>query len=105
VSSIPTRCGGCPRRLYMAFLILGVAFMWCIKTASADDCNGYTGHYCKIYEPPDVEKAGGPGSDLTCWLATAANMLAGAGYGEGSSVQARAEEIYAELKTEFGVLE
>jgi len=40
---------------------------------------------------PDVEKEG---YDLTCWLATAANMLAAAGYGEGADCQERAEDIY-----------
>ena len=56
--------------------------------------------YKKIDPPPDANKAG-PATDDTCWLATAANMLAGAGYGNGPDVQARAEEIYDQLKTHF----
>jgi hypothetical protein len=38
----------------------------------------------------------------SCWLAAAANMLAGAGYGHGSTLQARAESIYAELVGYYG---
>ena len=59
--------------------------------------------YLKMAEPPDVDKQF---VNLTCWLATAANMLAGAGYGysspDTSSVQARAEHIYSELVDHFG---
>ena len=50
--------------------------------------------------PPDADKLT-TGSDRTCWLATAANMLAGAGYGTGSSVQARANDIYGLLKDHY----
>jgi len=50
--------------------------------------------------PPDANK---PcfGCDASCWLATAANMLAGAGYGNGTTVQNRANEIYNQLKLKF----
>ncbi len=50
--------------------------------------------------PPDANK---PcfGCDGSCWLATAANMLAGAGYGTGATVQARADDIYGDLKVRF----
>lgn len=56
--------------------------------------------YKKIDPPPDANKAG-PATDDTCWLATAANMLAGAGYGVGDDVQQRAESIYNQLKAHF----
>jgi hypothetical protein len=51
--------------------------------------------YIKVENPPDVDKAthqhqGRP----TCWLATAANLLAAAGYGSGADVQQRADGIY-----------
>ena len=43
--------------------------------------------YMKLNPPPDVDKAThnhvGTG---TCWQATAANMLAGAGYGKGEII-------------------
>ncbi len=59
--------------------------------------------YMKMDPPPDVDKAshGHVGTD-TCWQATAANMLAGAGYGSGNTVQDRADEIYGELVAHFG---
>ena len=41
--------------------------------------------------PPDV--------DNTCWMTTAANMLAGAGYGNGTTLQTRAVDIYNDLVT------
>ncbi|MBD3179475.1 MAG: hypothetical protein GF417_07605, partial [Candidatus Latescibacteria bacterium] len=43
----------------------------------------------------DVDKD--PPGDMSCWLATASNMLAGAGYGDGITFQERAEDIYDEL--------
>jgi len=57
--------------------------------------------YLKHDPPPDANKPWFAYDD-TCWLATAANVLAGAGYGTGSTEQERAEEIYDELKAEFG---
>jgi hypothetical protein len=56
--------------------------------------------YKKIDPPPDANKVT-TGSDDTCWLATAANMLAGAGYGYGNNVQEQADSIYTQLKTHF----
>jgi hypothetical protein len=58
------------------------------------------GQYIKHDPPPDANKPV-TGADLSCWLATAANMLAGAGYGTGADEQARAEEIYDELRLEL----
>ena len=52
--------------------------------------------YMKMNPPPDADKAFLTGNN-SCWLATAANMLAGAGYGTGNTVQERADEIYGEL--------
>jgi len=96
--SLRAACGG--------LLLIGALPAVCVTNARAEECSDHPGHYCKLANPPDVEKDGGPGSDLTCWLATAANMLAGAGYGtDGNTVQERAEEIYGQLKAEFGTLE
>ena len=53
--------------------------------------------YLKINPPPDVNKDE-INEAAACWLATAANMLAGAGYGTGATVQARAEAIFEQLK-------
>lgn len=53
--------------------------------------------------PPDADKTYPVGvTDDTCWLATAANILAGAGYGNGNTVQARAADIYQQLINHFG---
>jgi len=59
--------------------------------------------WMKMDPPPDVDKAAhGHTGTSTCWLATAANMLAGAGYGDGSNVQERADKIYDQLVANFG---
>lgn len=59
--------------------------------------------YRKMDPPADSDKAGGGGVDNSCYLATAANMLAGAGYGDGATLQARAADIYGDLTAQFGV--
>ncbi len=55
--------------------------------------------YLKMDPPADADKAAPPPGIVnnSCWLATAANMLAGAGYGDGDTLQDRAEDIYADL--------
>jgi len=57
--------------------------------------------YMKMDPPSDVDKAGvaNPpiGNDNSCWMATAANMLAAAGYGNGNTLQNRANDIYNDL--------
>lgn len=65
-------------------------------------CNppcGGSSEYMKIDPPADADKTS---ANNSCWLATASNMLAGAGYGNGSSLQARADDIYADMIAEFG---
>ena len=59
--------------------------------------------YMRLDPPPDVDKkAHGHYNTQTCWLATAANMLAGAGYDTGVTVQARADNIYNQLVAQYG---
>ena len=58
--------------------------------------------YIKMNPPPDVDKVDhnhwyDGNYKPTCWVATAANMLAGGGYGDGNNVQERADEIYDEM--------
>lgn len=60
-------------------------------------------YYRKMNPPADADKPGGGGVDNSCYLATAANMLAGAGYGTGASLQARADDIYQDLIAQFGI--
>lgn len=52
--------------------------------------------YMKMKPPADADKPTLAGNN-SCWLATASNMLAGAGYGDGNTIQARADDIYGEL--------
>lgn len=68
--------------------------------------------YMKMNPPPDVDKGPpvptvpcNPGEaivDNSCYMATASNMLAGAGYGTGTTVRDRAEEIYDEMVAQYG---
>jgi len=60
-----------------------------------------TANYRKFASPPDVDKAF-TANNNSCWLATAANMLAGAGYGTGNTMQARANNIYNQLTAHYG---
>ncbi|MHC4395405.1 MAG: hypothetical protein ACYS1A_07080 [Planctomycetota bacterium] len=59
----------------------------------------------KLNPPPDVDKFEhhGYASTNTCYLAVAANMLAGLSYGDGNDVQERADEIYDELVDHYGI--
>ncbi len=61
--------------------------------------------YMKMNPPADADKATPQpaGGDNSCYLATAANMLAGAGYGNGTTLQARAGGIYGNLTAHFGI--
>ncbi len=80
---------------FIGFLLLAV--MLCPSAGSA--------YYLKMTSPPDVDKSY---PNNTCWLATAANMLAGAGYGVSSPIttpQGRAMYIYGQLVEEFGQIE
>ena len=58
----------------------------------------------KMDPPPDVDKAAHHPAPLppTCWMTTASNMLAGAGYGNGATVQARADNIYLDMLVHYG---
>jgi hypothetical protein len=49
---------------------------------------------------PDVDKPNL--ADQSCWLAAAANVLGGAGWGVGANPQAKAVNIYNNLMTHFG---
>ena len=55
--------------------------------------------YLRMSPPPDVDKSSSvQGVDNSCWEATAANMLAGAGYGTGRTAQLRADQIYGQMR-------
>jgi hypothetical protein len=77
-------------RKYIGFLCL-LSFLVLVLPGSAS---------ADWLKPPqtDVDKVM---PDLTCWLATAANMLAAAGYGSTGNPHTNAVEIYNELKTRY----
>ena len=64
--------------------------------------------WMKMDPPPDVDKSGAACNangdpDNSCWMAAASNMLAGAGYGGGGNLQARADNIYANMVAHYGI--
>jgi hypothetical protein len=69
-------------------IVLSVLFSGCV--------------YMKMDPPADVDKSGAS-NDNSCYAAAASNMLAGAGYGNGATLQARAEDIYADMIAHFGI--
>lgn len=58
--------------------------------------------YMKMLPAPDADK-NPMANNNSCYMATASNMLAGAGYGNGNSEQARTDDIYGDMITEFGI--
>ncbi len=54
---------------------------------------------------PDVNKAPLPPlpGDSSCWLASASDILAAAGYGTGGQAQQRAQSIYNQLTAAYGI--
>ena len=59
--------------------------------------------YMKMNPPADSDKPlPVPANDNSCWLHNAANMLAGAGYGTGTTVQTRADDIFADMSAHYG---
>ncbi|MEE4120157.1 MAG: hypothetical protein V2I65_14170 [Paracoccaceae bacterium] len=60
--------------------------------------------YMKANPPADVDKDPAvAGIDNSCWMAAASNMLAGAGYGAGATLQERADDIYADMTAHWPV--
>jgi len=59
--------------------------------------------YMKMNPPPDADKTF-LANNNSCYLATASNMLAGAGYGTGNTVQDRADDVYGDMINQFGTL-
>jgi hypothetical protein len=62
-----------------------------------------SGPFMAMDPPPDSDKPlPVPAGDQSCWMHNAANMLAGAGYGNGTTVQARSDDIFANMNTQYG---
>ena len=82
-----------------------VRAMWGLGLAAFVLPAGSWADWQLMEDPPDVDKTQ---PNMTCWLATAANMLAGVGYGQSSGageLQGRAEYIYEQLISHFGTSE
>ncbi|MFH1614606.1 MAG: hypothetical protein ABIG61_05950 [Planctomycetota bacterium] len=111
--------GGCDEHMYLFdfrdnTLLGGTTYYLRTKVLAGAEVRTWNGadvyytestvpEYMKIAVPPDVDKsAHGHVGSPTCWLATAANMLAGAGYGTGLTIQARADNIYSQLVNHYG---
>ena len=59
-------------------------------------------YYMKMNPPADSDKPlPVPAGDNSCWLHTAANMLAGAGYGNGNTLQDRADDIWNDMDAHY----
>lgn len=85
---------GCPYLNYLWMFI----FLFLITTCFTS-CT-----YIKMSPPPDADKPTPiPSTDGSCYMATASNMLAGAGYGDGTTVQARSEDIYGDMKASLSM--
>lgn len=75
----------------LLFLSVFLVLLLMPQSAQAD--------WLKTNNPPDVDKA--EQNDIgkpTCFIASASNMLAGAGYGDGNTVQERADDIYYDMR-------
>jgi len=84
-------------RLARALAVLGLA-VWILPAGAWAD-------WQLMEDPPDVDKSQ---PNMTCWLATAANMLAGVGYGQScgsTDLQVCADFIYQQLISHFGTSE
>ncbi len=81
------------RILHVWLLGFTLSFGLLQSTAFAD--------FLRLNPPPDVDKDFLEGN-YSCWLATAANMLAAADYGNGNTMQARAEDIYGDMIDQYG---
>lgn len=59
--------------------------------------------YMKMNPPADSDKPTPiSNTDLSCWMHAASNMLAGAGYGTGTTLQARADNIFSQMSAHYG---
>jgi len=78
-------------------LIPRLARLLCYVVILLVTTHSYCPPYMKMNPPPDADKTWPIPLDNSCWMATASNMLAGAGYGTGATVQARTNDIYQDM--------
>lgn len=77
---------------------LGTLLLAALLLGAAPGCA-----YMRMNPPPDADKTF-LAANNSCYLATAANLLAGAGYGTGTTVQQRSDDIYGQLIAQFGTV-
>jgi hypothetical protein len=89
-------------------MIMVIVIFFAIPAILVSGCNGtptaspVTG-YLIMNPPPDSDKPlPVPAGDKSCWMHSAANLLAVAGYGNGTTVQARADDIFADMNAQYG---
>ena len=81
--------------VFSAFLLAG----GCTPTPTAVPVSPYM----RMDPPPDSDKTlPVPAGDNSCWMHAASNLLAGAGYGTGTTVQARADDIFTDMNNQYG---
>jgi len=82
--------------------LLLVAVVAILVLSPLISCSG-GGFWMKRDAPPDVDKSTHHDfATNSCWLASAANMLAGVGYGNGDTLQERADAIYLQMYSVAG---
>lgn len=83
----------------MSFMGITTILLGLLFVMMAGSCKSYM----KMNPPADSDKPlPVPAGDNSCWMHAASNMLAGAGYGTGTTLQARADNIFSEMDTHYG---
>jgi hypothetical protein len=86
------------------FLLLCAGVFACLMSTALGQPAVYFGQSQDTTPIPDVNKVSPPmPGDSSCWLASASNILAAAGYGSGGPAQMRAQGIYNQLTAAYGI--
>lgn len=89
----------CMNQILIAGMRIFLGFLFIVLLT----CTTSLADWRKLLTPADVDKkAHNHQGSPTCWLAAASNILAGAGYGTGATVQARADNIYTQMVNNYG---
>jgi len=81
-------------------VLTAVLISSCVPIPTAQPVNPYL----KMDPPPDSDKPlPVPAGNNSCFMHAAANILAGAGYGTGTTVQDRAVDIFTDMSVQYGV--
>ncbi len=87
------------RTILISLIVLGS-----VSLAMAQDI--YTKPGIPDVDKPDRNKDGvwPDANDNSCWIATASNLLAAAGYGQGATAQQRGDYVYSKIVGDLGFL-